>query len=132
MLKRKSYHHKHNSNVLEYGLNQRDIVDEEELKPMYNPFLYDPKMTKYERVKIACMVLTLVPLLRLLLLLVLFLLLVILACIGTLGHDPLDKNGKDVPLSKYRKIILYPMRWIARIALFVIGFYWIPVLYLYV
>ncbi|ETV87415.1 hypothetical protein H257_00998 [Aphanomyces astaci] len=103
-------------------------VPRSESKRGFNPFVYQtPTMSTYERVKTVVMCVLLVPVIRVLLVLVLLIPVVLLATLGTLGHSHQDKDGHLLPMSRWRRCVVYPIRWFLRAILFVFGFYYIKV-----
>ncbi|ETW09963.1 hypothetical protein H310_00380 [Aphanomyces invadans] len=111
-------------------LSLRHLLDfpHADSKRGFNPFVYQtPTMSMYERVKTVVMCVLLVPVIRMLLVMVLLVPIVFLAFVGTLGHSHQDKDGHLVPMARWRRCIVYPIRWFIRAILFVFGFYYIKV-----
>ncbi|CAK4077045.1 unnamed protein product [Aphanomyces euteiches] len=113
------------------GLGVRSVSGDGSVAPQdSNPFVYQtPTMSTYEKIKTLIMCLLLIPLIRLLLVLLLCIPIAFLAVVGTLGHKHKNAEGHLVPMAKWRRAVVYPIRWLLRIMLFVFGFYYIKVTY---
>jgi lysophosphatidylcholine acyltransferase/lyso-PAF acetyltransferase len=86
----------------------------------HNPFIaFRPKYPRLEILK--CILMTPVALVRFVLILCIMILVCILCKFLIIGAD-LDK-----PFSLFRNILLYKVRFLLRVVLFIAGFYWIPV-----
>lgn len=93
-----------------------------------NPFQYHSPIDTYEKVKIAVMCLLGVPLLRILLLLVVVLCVVVVSHVALLGFQRVDpRTGEPRMLPIWRRWLASPVPLLARVGLFVVGYYWIPV-----
>ncbi|KDO33251.1 hypothetical protein SPRG_02060 [Saprolegnia parasitica CBS 223.65] len=111
-------------------LSLTNMIRQTSQRKVFNPFLYQtPKLTNYECVKILVMCILLVPLLRIALVIVLGVPILVLAFLGTIGHRRVDEDGHERPLAKWRRALVYPIRGLLRLLLFVLGFYWIDVKY---
>ena len=121
--------------TIAYGTSSSTNIDVEDYilqvenpKLQSNPFVYDSTISWYEGCKIVLHCLFLIPLIRMTIVLVLLIVITFLATLGTIGHVSLDPTtGKDIPLPTWRRMVLYPLRWLFRGILLALGFYWIPV-----
>ncbi|OQS06013.1 lysophosphatidylcholine acyltransferase [Thraustotheca clavata] len=111
-------------------LSLTNMIRQHSQRKVFNPFLYQtPKLTAYESIKILVMCILLVPLIRIVLAIAVGIPILLLAFLGTVGHKRHDENGNERPLSKWRRAIVYPIRGLLRLLLFIFGFYWIKVKY---
>lgn len=97
---------------------------------MRNPFVYYSPVDTYEKFKIALLCLLGVPLLRVALLLVAVIISIVLCNVALVGYKPVDsQTGRHISIPTWRRWIAAPLPWLARSALFILGYYWIPVRY---
>lgn len=93
-----------------------------------NPFRYESPLDAYEKLKIALMCLLGVPLLRLLLLALVVLAVVLVSNVAMLGFQrEHPRSGAKCVLPAWRRWLAAPVPLLARVGLFVAGYYWIPV-----
>lgn len=80
-----------------------------------------------QRVKMALMCITLVVPLRVVIMGIATLLMVVLTRSATCcrRNGGMDREGRPVPLSRWRLALLYPLRWLLRVILWCFGVWWI-------
>jgi lysophosphatidylcholine acyltransferase/lyso-PAF acetyltransferase len=103
---------------------------QQEGKKYANPFTYDTPIDTYEKIKIFWMCLLGIPLLRFILLVIIFFFILFFGRLGVFGWNPFNHTNptqKRQRLPKWRRFLLGPLPFLIRMALFVIGFYSIPV-----
>ncbi|POM63207.1 Lysophosphatidylcholine acyltransferase, partial [Phytophthora palmivora] len=94
----------------------------------HNPFTYTTPVDTYEKIKMTVLCLLGIPLLRFFLLLCVGILLTIVSHLALFGYKPLDAHtGARPPLPRWRRIVGFPVPYLLRSLMLLVGYYWIPV-----
>jgi len=94
-----------------------------------NPFKNDTEfnsLTYYEIFKTIFMLITGIAIIRIILFLIILLLTITFLIIIMMGYNPRDKDGKLQDMSSFRRYLLFIPQGLARLGLFILGFYYIP------
>nr|BAP28171.1 lysophosphatidylcholine acyltransferase [Aurantiochytrium limacinum] len=91
----------------------------------YNPFEYDTPVTPYELAKMVFMFASGIALVRFVIFMIILFLVLMFSSLANLGLN--KKECYEKPFPRWRRLLLVPVAWLCRAALFLLGFYHIKI-----